>query len=175
MTTRCEQCGKASDGRRFCESKCKWTWHNHNRTLPKNTAGQCRVCGKWFARYNSPSRAERTDGGFCGRTCAGKWRTASNHPNWSGGKKIDKDGYVLVWVGPDHPNAVRGYVREHRLKMEKKIGRFLLRSEVVHHKNGNKADNRLRNLVLYTNNAEHKKEDINERSRDGRGRLLPIR
>jgi hypothetical protein len=37
---------------------------------------------------------------------------------------------------------------EHRLIMQKHIGRRLLRNEVVHHKNGNTRDNRLSNLEI---------------------------
>lgn len=46
---------------------------------------------------------------------------------------------------------------EHRLVMQNHLGRNLERSEIVHHINGNKLDNRLCNLVI-TNNSEHAKE-----------------
>ena len=51
---------------------------------------------------------------------------------------------------PDHPKAsTSSHVFEHILVMERKLGRYLLPGETVHHKNGVRNDNRLRNLELW--------------------------
>jgi len=78
------------------------------------------------------------------------------NPNWNGGRR-KHDGYILV-LSPNHPYAqVDGYVREHRLVMEKKIGRYLLPEEVVHHDDENKANNKPENLRLFKNDVEHRR------------------
>lgn len=83
-----------------------------------------------------------------------------NNSAWKGGRIADKSGYVLVHC-PDHPHANRnGYIREHRLVMEKNLGRHLLPDEVVHHKDENKQNNHPDNLELYTTNAEHLAETL---------------
>lgn len=69
------------------------------------------------------------------------------HPRWKGGRLVDPDGYVLCWC-PDHPNARQnGYVLEHRLVMERVLGRLLRRDEIVHHRNGDRRDNAPANLA----------------------------
>lgn len=82
-------------------------------------------------------------------------KTARKRSNLGKGKRFSSHGYVQVSV-PEHPFAEKcGYLYEHRLVMEKIIGRYLRSEEMVHHKNGNKADNNPENLVLVANAAEH--------------------
>jgi hypothetical protein len=75
------------------------------------------------------------------------------HPRWTGGRRKHSAGYVEAYA-PGHPSSVRNFVLEHRLIMEKQIGRYLHTWEIVHHVNGIKTDNRIENLEL-TNRVEH--------------------
>src|SRR5215510_7874257 len=78
----------------------------------------------------------------------------SNNPGWKGGTYKNAKGYRMVLcIG--HPAADRdGYVLEHRLVMEKHLGRYLRPDEDVHHINGIKEDNRIENLTLLSH-GEH--------------------
>jgi len=63
------------------------------------------------------------------------------------GFSITKNGYRKIRIIGD--NGRSRWILEHRHLMEKKLGRQLLPDESVHHKNGVKLDNRLRNLELW--------------------------
>ena len=68
-------------------------------------------------------------------------------------KIIDDQGYVLLPI-KDHPNSRKGghnggRVSEHRYVMSQYLGRPLFDNENVHHKNGDKTDNRIENLELW--------------------------
>jgi len=82
----------------------------------------------------------------------GPVRKGRDHPSWNGGRSITGEGYVRVKRDPADAHLItpssNGYVLEHRLVMARKLGRPLKRSETVHHKNGDKADNAEGNLQL---------------------------
>lgn len=77
-----------------------------------------------------------------------KYRKGESSSQWKGGRRTTPKGYVMVRQ-PNHPKAQNGYIQEHRLIMEKHLGRYLLPKETVHHKNGKKDDNRIENLELW--------------------------
>lgn len=76
--------------------------------------------------------------------------------NWKGGRHIEAKGYVML-LKPEHPNSdTKGYIMEHRVVMEKHLGRYLLKNiEIVHHIDGNKQNNKIDNLLLFPSYEAH--------------------
>ena len=80
---------------------------------------------------------------------------------WKGGRKVRKDGYVLIAVADDYLNPAdttssgTKYALEHRVVMEQHIGRPLLKTEVVHHVDRNPNNNHIDNLQLFSSHEEH--------------------
>ncbi len=70
----------------------------------------------------------------------------NNPETWPLGKNPDS-GYMIYRATLD---GKRVQVAQHRLIMEKHIGRSLLPEETVHHKNGQRDGNRIENLELWS-------------------------
>ena len=93
--------------------------------------------------------------------------TSSSEGNarWNGGTTFD--GRYRLVLARGHSNAnTHGYVYGHRPVMSRHLGRPLLRSEIVHHRNLVRTDNRLVNLELFTDSAVHSR--LHAQARRGR-------
>lgn len=110
---------------------------------------ECRCdCGNIKVTVGHHLTAGRTKSCGCLNRELGKKRCGVNAHNWKGGRSLHQ-GYVYL-KAPQHPAANKGYVFEHRLVVEKELGRFLYPDETVHHKNGIRTDNRYENLELWS-------------------------
>lgn len=117
---------------KYCSHPC------YAKAITKRKPIVCAYCGK---------RGMTKQGKiYCSRDCAFKHRKGKDSPLWRGGK-ILRAGYWFIKVGSR-------YVREHRVIMERILGRTLHQKEIVHHKNGIKNDNRIENLEV-TNHHNH--------------------
>lgn len=91
--------------------------------------------------------------------------------NYRDGRRKDSLGYIRI-LCHGHPAAdMWGYVLEHRLVMEKYLGRYLGTNEDVHHLNGDKSDNRIENLQLVSH-SEHLRLEVNGRRDLVTGRFI---
>ena len=175
----CERCGVRRAKNQFCymcRAAINTAAKKGKEVGPVRISGQegqCPRCG--FHRYLYR--------GFCetcrtsirkGRAVRGssehyqrlKGRRYEKCPTWNGGRSLHKDGYIWATVREGDaigmamlsPSSLResSYdVQEHRLTMAHQLGRPLDKSERVHHINGDKTDNRIENLKLFSNQSEH--------------------
>ena len=185
---KCLECGadfksyaseRARGGAKFCSPTCGY------KNKEQRVVFECQSCGKEVTRRKNEYERERHH--FCSSDCFFVWKsqnlTGENSPlygyvqsdahrqkraealmgdkhyNWKGGKK-NQGGYVSVKHGDK-------YVFEHRLIAEQALGRPLTQKEIVHHINGNKKDNRNRNLLIcdkgYHQTFERKMADLYKR------------
>lgn len=107
------------------------------------------VTRRYLLKYHIPLRETKAARSLCSR--------ANNNPNWKGGRRYTKNEYIEIF-NDTHPfrNIKRNTIYEHRLVMEKHLGRLLKPTEHVHHINGIKTDNRIENLMLLSA-SEHSK------------------
>ncbi len=90
-------------------------------------------------------------------------RHGAGHPEWQEGRRLQKHGYIAIWV-PLHPQASSGgSVQEHRLVMEVVLGRMLDRREVPDHLDNIPYHNWPDNLLLHACNADHLRRELTGR------------
>jgi hypothetical protein len=143
---------------KFCSRICAYDFLRFGKSHFKGGKVNftCKECNNIFKVF--PCFIETKT--YCSRECmANAYKrnlSGKNNPFWKGGKTV-LGGYIYV-LSTNHPFAdSKGYVREHRLVMEKYLGRYLNKKEVVHHKDRNKGNNDIKNLQLFGSHSEHMK------------------
>ena len=137
----------------------------------------CKVCTS--PMYRRPKELREGRGRYCSRACRnrahplpdgrnfGPPRMGAANLSWKGGVTLKRPqgnyrGVRYVRCPVEFLSMARadGYVMEHRLVMAQWIGRPLLRTEVVNHKDHNPANNARSNLELYPSNGDHKRGEV---------------
>lgn len=111
----------------------------------------CINCGNEDFYQSSQDKFYKGNGKFCSKKCRNIFysKYPEKHPSFKNGS-IDSSGYISISLAGKRN-------RQHRIIMERHLGRKLLKNEHVHHKNGIKHDNRIENLEVI-NESEHHKE-----------------
>lgn len=116
---------------------CKKEFLVEPRYLGKYCSQKCyhqSIIGKKQSKETIAKRIKNITGKF-----------GKNGMNWKGGRYIS-DSYIMVYYKNENGKTI--YIPEHRLIMEKHLGRPLTKFEYVHHINAIKTDNRIKNLII---------------------------
>lgn len=93
------------------------------------------------------------------------------HPSYKGGYTVEVEGYIYEFC-PTHPNCNQwGYVPQHRLIAEDRLGRLLTAKEVVHHRDSNSLNNDPENLQVMSSQREHIQLHARQRAEEQKARL----
>ena len=139
--------------------------------LAKRRKVICPICKKEF------SLSPKTKQKYCSMGCVFTSRKG-NKFGWKGGR-TQNNGYIYIFK-PNHPFAKgKGYVAEHRTKVEEALGYILPRGTFLHHINKRRNDNRISNLMAFKNISSHNKyhsspTKVNKKDILFNGKNLPL-
>ena len=142
--------------------KIFWSQKSDNR---KYCSMICRNLGMIGRKHSKEACKNRS------KALKGRYKREESS-QWKGGRIKVQYGYIRI-KNDTHPYCnCHGYVLEHRLIMEKHIGRVLLPTEVVHHINNIKDDNRIENLMLFDSKSRHQfyHRELQKENKDDKGR-----
>ncbi len=140
--------------------------------MPKGVYGRTKEHNPWLGKKHSEKTKKKIS-----ESKKKQNLIREKSPHWQGGRKIHPKGYILIYI-PQHPFSRKsGYILEHRLVVEKQIGRYLKPSEKCHHL-GQRDDNRPHMLMAFKNTDAHNRFEHNFKVKpseiifDGRNEVL---
>jgi len=122
---------------KYCSKKCKATAQRKGKYVI------CESCGK--QTWKQPKALKRSKSGkfFCNKSCQTKWRnkffSKEKHPNWQGGE------YVYRKVMLD--SKIKSECKQCGYKNKKVL--------IVHHKDFNRKNNNIKNLIWLCRNCHY--------------------
>ena len=157
----CKNCGKEfyffksrKTKHGCCSRKCKEI--QNKKQLKMKYRHICDNCGEVFYR-----RANGKIYTFCSQECSKEYMVGENSPFYKNGCIMLKNGYKVILV------SKKKYEYEHRVLMEKHLNRKLNKNEIVHHIDGNKSNNSIKNLKIL-DKKEHDRLHTTERHKQER-------
>lgn len=150
MIKTCQACFKTFSTDDSKHKYCGWSCYRSTRKK-RVLVYVCELCSKEFEPINKSRR-------FCGQQCMGIVAQMRRV-----GRIVTRDGYVKIYVRPLGSASTGKYVFEHRMIMERHLGRSLADDEVVHHKNRDTQDNRLENLEVMSRSAHISGHNVGKR------------
>lgn len=135
----------------FCSRKCA----DENKADKHKV--KCDYCGSDTEK--TMSRINKNKNHFCNKKCFSKYM--AQHPNRKADGVWQENGYQVTYDGNG-----KG-IKTHRKIMEEFLKRKLLKSEIVHHIDGNRKNNDIDNLKVMSI-GEHSKLHRNEEVKNGK-------
>lgn len=135
----------------YCSTGCSGDAYRERTEARKKFT--CKNCGKEASNDRNPGGRIYEQQQYCDQKCKSEYQAKAAYERFkagSYGRYVKANGYVWISVPSLANNGKKGQVMEHRYVMQNAIGRPLLREETVHHKDGNRQNNRIENLELFS-------------------------
>ncbi len=139
---------------KYCSKYCQYESQKVGKIL------ECTTCSKEIYRNNKDQSRSKSKKYFCSKTCQTSWRNSvlysgSDHSNWAGGESSYRSRLL----------------RSKRQKICEKCLNIDVRVLAVHHKDKNRKNNTLSNLIWLCHNCHYL---VHHDKKEAIGFLVPV-